>query len=69
MKKLQLEKLQNDLSNKKAKERKNESLKESISNINYAWRTMTFNEKRNVIKEVIDKIVVNGNNIKIYYNV
>lgn len=30
---------------------------------------MTFNEKRNVIKEVIDKIVVNGNNIKIYYNV
>ncbi len=71
IKKLQLEKekLQNDLSNEKAKERKSESLKESISDINYAWRTMTFNEKRNIIKEVIDKIVVNGNNIQIYYNV
>lgn len=70
IKKLQKEKeqIQNDLSNERLKERKSENLKETISNISDAWNSMTFLEKRNIILEVIDKVVVYNNSIDIYYN-
>ncbi len=71
IKKLQAEKekIQQELSNEKAKERKTELLKEKITDLSLVWNKMTFQEQRNIILEVIDKIVVNGNNIEIYYNI
>ena len=30
---------------------------------------MSFDEQRNIILEIIDKIVVDNNDIKIYYNI
>ena len=63
------EKLQKELSDEKSKERKSESLKESISDLSVAWKTMSFDEQRNIILEIIDKIVVDNNDIKIYYNI
>ena len=63
------EKIQKELSDEKSKERKTESLRESINDLSTAWKTMTFSEKRNIILEIIDKVVVDNNNIKIYYNI
>ncbi len=63
------EKIQQELSDEKSKERKSESLRESITDLSTAWKTMTFDEQRNVILEIIDKVVVDNNDIKIYYNI
>ena len=63
------EKLQKELSDEKLKERKSQNLKGVISDLNSAWKTMTFEEQRNIILEVIDKVVVNDNEIQIYYNI
>lgn len=63
------EKIQKELSDEKAKERKSENLKVVISDLNTAWKTMTFEEQRNIVLEVIDKVVVNDNEIQIYYNI
>lgn len=63
------EKLQKELSDEKLKERKSQNLKGVISDLNSAWKTMTFEEQRNIILEVIDKVVVNNNEIQIYYNI
>lgn len=62
------ERIQKELSDEKAKERKSESFKEAITDLGSAWNTMTFDEKRNIILELIDKVVVNDNNIEIHYN-
>ena len=48
---------------------KDEDLKVVISDLNTAWKTMTFEEQRNIVLEVIDKVVVNDNEIQIYYNI
>ena len=63
------EKLQKELYDEKLKERKSQNLKGVISDLNSAWKTMTFEEQRNIILEVIDKVVVNDNEIQIYYNI
>ena len=63
------EKIQKELSDEKAKERKSENLKVVISDLNTAWKTMTFEEQRNIVLEVLDKVVVNDNEIQIYYNI
>lgn len=63
------EKIQKELSDEKAKERKSENLKVVISDLNTAWKTMTFEEQRNIVLEVIDKVVVNDNEMQIYYNI
>ena len=63
------EKLQKELSDEKLKERKSQNLKGVISDLNSACKTMTFEEQRNIILEVIDKVVVNDNEIQIYYNI
>lgn len=63
------EKIQKELSDEKAKERKSENLKVVISDLNTAWKTMTFEEQRNIVLEVIDKVVVNDNELQIYYNI
>ena len=70
IKKLQEEKeiLQRELSKDKKQERKKENMKNTISNLSDAWNTMSFYEKRNIILELIDKIVVRDNEISIYYN-
>ena len=57
------------MSDEKLKERKSQNLKGVISDLNSAWKTMTFEEQRNIILEVIDKVVVNDNEIQIYYNI
>lgn len=63
------EKLQKELSDEKLKERKSKNLKGAISDLSSAWKTMTFVEQRNIVLEVIDKVVVDGNEIQIYYNI
>lgn len=63
------ERIQKELSDEKSRERKSESLKETITDLNLAWGSMTFDEKRNIVLELIDKIVVDNNQIKIYYNI
>ena len=63
------EKIQKELSDEKAKERKSENLKVVISDLNTAWKTMTNEEQRNKVLEEIDKVVVNDNEIQIYYNI
>lgn len=62
------EKIQKELSDEKMKERKSESFKEAINDLSSAWKTMTFDEKRNIVLELIDEVVVNNNNIDIHYN-
>lgn len=65
---LEKEKIQKELSDERLKEKRSASLKETITDLSLAWKTMSFDEQRNIILEVIDKVVVNDNEIKIYYN-
>ena len=62
------EKIQEELSEDNKRIKKKESVKKAITNLNDAWRNMNFQEKRNIILELIDKVVVNDNTISIYYN-
>lgn len=67
---LQIEKesIQKELSEDNKKIKKKENIKSTIKNLSDAWEDMTFQEKRNIVLELIDKVVVNDNEISIYYN-
>ena len=62
------ERIQIELSEDNKKIKKKENIKNTINNLSDAWNNMTFHEKRNIILELIDKIIVLDNNISIYYN-
>ena len=70
IKELQKEKemIQNELSEDNKRIKKKENIKKTINNLSDAWDTMTFQEKRNIILELIDKVIVDDNSISIYYN-
>ncbi len=40
-----------------------------IKNLSNVWKTLEFQEKRNIIELLLDKIVVDGKTLKIYWNV
>lgn len=42
---------------------------DKINNLESVWKTLEFKEKRNVIEQLLDKIVVDNASLKIYWNV
>ena len=40
-----------------------------VLNLRTFWNMMTFEEQRLVIECIIDKIVIDNNNLKIYYKI
>lgn len=42
---------------------------DKIKNLESVWTDMEFKEKRNVVEQLLDKIVVDGKTLKIYWNV
>lgn len=42
---------------------------DKIKNLDCVWKDMEFKEKRNVIESLLDKIIVDGKTLKIYWNV
>lgn len=57
-----------ELENIKEKERATKTY-DKIKNLESVWTGMEFKEKRNVIEQLLDKIVVDGKTLKIYWNV
>ena len=70
IKELQIEKenIQEELSEDNKRIKKKENIKKTINNLSDAWENLSFQEKRNIILELIDKVVVNDNEVSIYYN-
>lgn len=42
---------------------------DKIKNLESVWTDMEFKEKRNIVEQLLDKIVVDGKILKIYWNV
>ena len=42
---------------------------EEIKSLSKVWTNLEFKEKRCIIEGLLDKIVVDGNTLKIYWNV
>lgn len=42
---------------------------DKIKNLECVWKGMEFKEKRNIIEQLLDKIIVDGKTLKIYWNV
>lgn len=59
--------IESEIKDEKRRKSKKDALRDRLDGIKDAWPTMTFDEKRNLITAVIDKIVVDNYNIKIYY--
>lgn len=57
-----------ELENIKEKERATKTY-DKIKNLESVWTGMEFKEKRNVVEQLLDKIVVDGASLKIYWNV
>ncbi len=57
-----------ELENIKEKERTTKTY-DKIKNLESVWTGMEFKEKRNVVEQLLDKIVVDGKTLKIYWNV
>ncbi len=47
----------------------NKELKRQLSTLRESWEYMTKHEQKNIIAECIEKIVVNNNDVKIYYKI
>lgn len=63
------EKIKNELSKAKTNNKKIESTKNRVLSLRTFWNMMTFEEQRLVIECIIDKIVIDNNNLKIYYKI
>ena len=50
-------------------EEKQQSKLNLVKNLQSTWYEMTFQEKRIIIEHIIDKIIVNNNEIEIYYKI
>ena len=57
-----------ELEDIKEKEQTKKSYEE-IKNLSKVWTNLEFKEKRTIIEGLLDKIVVDGNTLKIYWNV
>ena len=51
------------------KEKDNKASLKMIKNLKVIWCDMDFDEQRRIIEHLIDKVVVNDNEINIYYNI
>ena len=51
------------------KEKDNKASLKMIKNLKVIWFYMDFDEQRRIIEHLIDKVVVNDNEINIYYNI
>ncbi len=60
--------IKKELENIKEKERATKTY-DKIKNLESVWTGMEFKEKRNVVEQLLDKIVVDGASLKIYWNV
>lgn len=60
--------IKKELENIKEKERATKTY-DKIKNLESVWTDMEFKEKRNVVEQLLDKIVVDGESLKIYWNV
>ena len=61
--------LQNTLCEIKDKEEKNINSYEMLKNLQSTWFKMEFEEKRIIIMNIIDKVVVTDDNIEIFYKI
>jgi len=66
---IEREKIQKELSEAKTSNEKIETTKNMVLNLRTFWNMMTFEEQRLVIECIIDKIVIDNNNLKIYYKI
>lgn len=57
-----------ELEDIKEKERATKTY-DKIKNLESVWTDMEFKEKRNIVEQLLDKIVVDGKTLKIYWNV
>ncbi|MBR1936278.1 MAG: hypothetical protein IJ842_01160, partial [Bacilli bacterium] len=51
------------------KEKDNKVSLNMIKNLKSTWFEMDFDEQRRIIEHLIDKVIVNDNEINIYYNI
>lgn len=63
------EMIEEKLISSEQKEKDNKVSLEMIKNLKSTWFDMNFDEQRRVIEHLIDKVVVNDNEINIYYNI
>lgn len=56
------------INNKKKKENNLKNFKDKICNLHEVWENLSFEEKRNILITLVDKIVIRDNDIMIYYN-
>ena len=61
-------KLIRKINNNKKKETNLKNFKSKISNLHEIWEDLSFNEKRNILVSLIDKIIIKDNRIMIFYN-
>ena len=66
---IEREKIQKELDLAKTSNEKIETTKNMVLNLRTFWNMMTFEEQRLVIECIIDKIVIDNNNLKIYYKI
>ena len=52
----------------KQKDQGIKTLKDRISNLHGIWKELSFEEQRNILISIINKIVIKDHNIDIYYN-
>ena len=63
------EQIQEKLLSSDKKEKDNKVSLNMITNLKATWFDMDFDEQRRIIEHLIDKVVVNDNEINIYYNI
>ena len=56
------------INNKKKKDISIKNFKDKIENLHEVWNDLSFQEQRNILVSLINKIVIKDNNIMIYYN-
>lgn len=68
-----LEKEREDLFNKlneiQTKEKSNKNNLKIIKNLQTTWFDMDFSEKRFIIEQIVDKVIINDNGLDIYYKI
>lgn len=63
------EQIEEKLLSSDQKEKENKVSLNMITNLKTTWFDMDFDEQRRIIEHLIDKVVVNDNEINIYYNI
>lgn len=63
------EDIESKLKEEKRKEGKNDKTFSKIKNLNHVWNKMDFKEKRTIVEELLDKIVIDGTELKIEWKI